>query len=145
MVSAGQLHSGDDYTDGGRSHPARFLEWPAGLGGRAAKGEAAPALSDQKKIWPGSRRLDGEASSPLFRTTEGAAGRAGGEGAEALEARGALRRPMTGRGTRSWRTCCVDEKSRRAAGEAQHAHARGHDLRCPTGGVKLFWPRGSRT
>src|SRR5216684_9208134 len=53
-----------------------------------------------------------------IRTTEGAAGRAGGEGAEALEARGTLRRPMTGRRTR-----CSDEIGRPAAtdrAEARH-------------------------
>src|SRR5712692_6083676 len=109
MVSAGQLHSGDDYTDGGRSHPARFLEWPAGPGGRAAQGEAAPALSDQKKIWPGSRRLDGEASSPLFARLKAQPAARGAKARKRWEARGALRRPMRSRPTPCWRTCCVDE------------------------------------
>jgi hypothetical protein len=42
MVPAGQLNSGEGHADGGRPHPAGFLERSAGCGGRSDQGEAAP-------------------------------------------------------------------------------------------------------
>ena len=45
MVSDRQLNSGDGHPDGGRSHPAGFLEWTAGPGGRADHREAPGSLA----------------------------------------------------------------------------------------------------